>query len=133
MNNYRIKRSKSLTLCCGLTLCCVVLVAASLSGQTDTTQVPYPDGYRNWAHVKTALIQEGSPAFEHWGGFHHIYGNAKAMEGYKAGKFDDGSILVFDVLEAVSKDNVINEGKRRLIDVMVRDEERIKFPQIRIQ
>ena len=133
MNNYRSKRSKSLTLCCGLTLCCVVLVAASLSGQTDTTQVPYPDGYRNWAHVKTALIQEGSPAFGHWGRFRHIYGNAKAMEGYKAGKFDDGSILVFDVLEAVSKDNVINEGKRRLIDVMVRDEERIKFPQIRIQ
>lgn len=52
------------------------------------------------------------------------------MEGYKAG---DGSILVFDVQEAVSKDNVINEGKRRLIDVMVRDEERIKFPQIHIQ
>jgi len=74
MNNYRIKRSKSLTLC----------------------------------------------------GFHHIYGNAKAMEGYKAGKFDDGSILVFDVLEAVSRDNVINEGKRRLIDVMVKDAQKFK-------
>jgi len=49
MNNYRIKRLKSWTLCCGLTLCCVELVAASLSGQTDTTQVMYPDGYRNWA------------------------------------------------------------------------------------
>jgi hypothetical protein len=36
-----------------------VLVAASLSGQTDTTQLPYPDGYRFWAHVKAAFIQEG--------------------------------------------------------------------------
>ena len=122
MNNYSIKRSKSLTLCCGLTLCCVVLVAASLSGQTDTTQVPYPDGYRNWAHVKTALIQEGSPAFEHWGGFHHIYGNAKAMDGYKAGKFDDGFI---DNLHSGNTGSIGEPGKK--------PEERIKFPQIHIQ
>jgi len=70
MNNYRIKRSKSLTLC----------------------------------------------------GFHHIYGNAKAMEGYKAGKFDDGFI---DNLHSGNTGSIGEPGKK--------PEERIKFPQIRIQ
>ena len=112
----------------GLILCCGCFVIAAASGFTGSAseEVPYPEGYRNWTHVKSALIEKGSPAFSHWGGFHHIYGNAKAMEGYQTGKFPDGSVLVFDVLEAVSKDNVLSEGNRRLIDVMVRDVNRFK-------
>jgi hypothetical protein len=117
---------RNLVLTSGLILSCFTLIAATWFTSTDGGDVPYPEGYRSWAHVKTALIQKGNPAFPHWGGFHHIYGNAKAIEGYKTGKFEDGSTLVFDVLEAVSRDSVINEGKRRLIDVMVRDAQRFK-------
>ena len=105
---------------------CFTIIAASFSAHRDNGNIPYPDGYRNWTHVKTALIQKGNPAFEHWGGFHHIYGNAKAIEGYKTGKFEDGSILVFDVLDASSRDSMITEGKRKLIDVMVKDAQAYK-------
>jgi hypothetical protein len=85
------------------------------------SEVPYPEGFRNWKHIKTAIIGPKSPAFEHWGGFHHIYANDKAVEGYKSNHFPDGSILVFDVLEAIQKDSDFAEGKRRIIDVMVKD------------
>ncbi|HEY4326691.1 MAG TPA: cytochrome P460 family protein [Mucilaginibacter sp.] len=122
----RIKKSRNVILTRGLTLSCFTLIAATYFRPADGNDVPYPEGYRSWAHVKTALIQKGSPAFVHWGGFHHIYGNAKAIDGYKAGKFDDGSILVFDVLEATSRDSVVSEGKRRLIDVMVKDAQKFK-------
>jgi len=84
-------------------------------------EIPYPEGYRNWKHIKTAIIGPKSPAFEHWGGFHHIYANDKAVEGYKLNNFPNGSILVFDVIEAVQKDSDFGEGKRRILDVMVKD------------
>lgn len=112
----------SLLLCCGS----FAVVAASGFRLSANEEVPYPEGFRNWTHVKSALIEKGSPAFPHWGGFHHIYGNAKAIEGYKTGKFPDGSVLVFDVIAAASKDSVVSEGSRRLIDVMVRDAGRFK-------
>lgn len=86
-----------------------------------TALVPYPEGYPQWTHVKTAVIQPGHLAFDHFGGYHHIYANPLAMEGYKTGHFKNGAVLVFDVLEAVEKDNLLIEGNRRLVDVMVRD------------
>jgi hypothetical protein len=49
----------------------------------STKEVPYPEGYREWKHIKTAIIGPKSPAFEHFGSFHRIYANAKAVEGYK--------------------------------------------------
>jgi hypothetical protein len=116
-----IKKPGKMILTYSLILCCVILIASGYIKPAGRSEVPYPEGFRNWTHVKTALIQKGSPAFEHWGGFHHIYANAEAVGGYKTGKFSDGSIIVFDVLEAISKDSIISEGKRRLIDVMIKD------------
>jgi hypothetical protein len=100
-----------------------ILVALFSSTQLllPPNEVPYPEGFRNWKHVKTAIIGPQSPAFAHWGGFHHIYANDKAVEGYKSNHFPNGSILVFDVLEAIQKDSDFGEGKRRKIDVMVKD------------
>ena len=112
----------SLVLCC----CSFGIIAVSSFKPSATEEVPYPEGFRGWTHVKSALIEKGNPAFSHWGGFHHIYANEKAVEGYKTGKFPDGSVLVFDVVEAMSKDSLVWEGNRRLIDVMVRDADRFK-------
>jgi len=85
--------------------------------QPDGT-IEYPEGYRSWTHVKTAIA--GAYMGSH-SGFHHIYANDKAMVGYRTGKFPDGSILVFDVLESEVKENGdVLEGKRKLVDVMVR-------------
>lgn len=106
--------------------CCIAIVAASGFTLYANEEVPYPEGYRSWMHVKSMLIEKGNPAYLHWGGFHHIYGNAKAIEGYKTGKFPNGSMIVFDVIEATSKDSLVLEGNRKLIDVMVRDIDRFK-------
>lgn len=83
--------------------------------------VPYPDGYRDWRHVKTMTIEPGHPLFGAFGGIHHLYANRKAMTGYKAGKFPDGSVIVFDLLEAKSADNAVTEGTRKVVGVMHKD------------
>ena len=97
----------------------VVLLAAF--NTPDPHEVPYPANYRQWTHIKTGVIEKGNLAFEHFGGFHHIYANAIALRGYESGRFNDGAILVFDVLEAEEKNNSLTEGRRRIIDVMVKD------------
>ena len=84
-------------------------------------EVPYPSNYRQWVHVKTAVIEQGSPAFNHFGGFHHIYANTIALKGYESGRFENGAVIVFDVLEAEEKNNTLTEGRRKIVDVMVRD------------
>jgi hypothetical protein len=121
-----IKLRKTYLFSLMLCSCSFAIIAASSFTHSPSEEVPYPEGFRSWTHVKSALIEKGNPAFSHWGGFHHIYGNTKAIEGYKTGKFPDGSVLVFDVLEGVSKDSLVLEGNRKLIDVMVRDADRFK-------
>jgi cytochrome P460 len=86
--------------------------------------VPYPTGYREWVHIRSALVGPQSPSFKTSGGIHHIYANEKAMEGYRTGKFPDGSIVVGDFLETIEntpQPGITIEGPRRRIDVMVKD------------
>jgi cytochrome P460 len=87
-------------------------------------EVPYPVGYRRWTHVKAALIGPQSPAFESFGGLHHIYANEKAMEGYRDGRFPDGSVLVFELLETRENAGVTTEGPRKRVGVMVKESKR---------
>jgi hypothetical protein len=100
-----------------------LIVVMIYSFTTTETKLPenilIPEGYRNWTHVKTAV---NNPSFAAHSGFHHIYANPKAIDGYKTGKFADGSIIVFDVLQSVpQKNGDIYEGKRKLIDIMVKN------------
>jgi hypothetical protein len=106
-----------------LTATCVVTFCISLRAKPDD-EVPYPVGYRLWKHVKTALIGPQSPAFESFGGLHHIYANEKAMEGYRTGRFPDGSVLVFELLETQESAGVTTEGARKRVGVMVKDSKR---------
>ena len=46
------------------------------------------------------------------------------MDGYDAGRFKDGSVLVFDLLETKDNAGITAEGPRRFIDVMRRDSQR---------
>lgn len=97
-----------------------LLAASSLASAADP-QVAYPDGYRDWHHVKGMVIEDGHPLFAAFGGIHHLYANTKAMQGYKAGVFPDGSVIVFDLLEAKSADHAITEGARKVVGVMHKD------------
>ena len=90
-------------------------------------QVPYPEGYRLWVHVRSGLTGPESPDFKNTGGLHHIYANDKAlptMEGYQAGRFPDGAIIVYDLLEAQTKEGITAEGRRRYLVVMHKDSKR---------
>ncbi len=100
------------------------LAAAALALAADAGQVPYPEGYRDWTHVKSMVIREGHPLYASFGGLHHLYANKQALQGYKAGKFPDGAVIVFDLLEAVDADNATNEGARKVLGVMVKDGKR---------
>ena len=106
-----------------LAVTCIMTWSFSLWAKPGDA-VPYPAGYRLWSHVKAALIGPQSPAFENSGGIHHIYANEKAMEGYRIGKFPDGSVIVADFLETRENAGVTTEGPRRRIDVMVKDSKR---------
>lgn len=87
--------------------------------------VPYPEGYREWIHVKSEIIGPESPIYQKYGGIHHIYANPKAVEGLANGNFPDGAVFVFDQLELKAKGGgVTAEGSRRFIDVMHKDDKR---------
>jgi hypothetical protein len=103
----------------------VVLLAAAAAPAADSPEVPYPSGYRAWQHVKTMTINAGHPLYDAFGGTHHLYANAKALQGYRsAKKFPEGSVIVFDLLEAKSADNAVTEGERKVVGVMVKSSKR---------
>jgi len=112
-----------IVLIAAIVLVIVPVLNPSFSEESNAV-VPYPVNYRSWVHVKTAIIGPESPAYATTGGFHHIYANEKAMEGYRGGKFPEGSVAVFDVLEAQENKGVTKEGPRKHIDVMVKDSQR---------
>ncbi len=93
-----------------------------LPAQPDDT-ASFPKEFRKWAHVKTVLVGPQSNAFATEGGIHHIYANDKAIEGYETGKFPDGSVIVYDLLETKEVAGNTIEGLTRRIDVMVRQSE----------
>jgi hypothetical protein len=97
-----------------------LVIAVSLLAAEDA-RVPYPEGYRDWQHVKSMVIEQGHPLYQSFGGIHHLYANDGAMQGYRDGKFPDGAVIVFDLLEAVAADNAITEGKRKVVGVMHKD------------
>ena len=86
--------------------------------------VAYPEGYRNWNHVKSAVISPSHRNFANTGGFQHIYANSEAMVGYRTRAFPEGSIIVFDWLTMSDKQGAFEEGSRRQVDVMVKDAQR---------
>ncbi len=86
--------------------------------------VEYPDGYRGWTHIKSMVLHTGHPLENPFKGIHHIYGNGKAVVGTQTGKFKEGSVLVFDLLEYQTQDNASTEGNRVLVGVMVKDSKR---------
>jgi hypothetical protein len=107
----------------------VAVLAAALgfaAHSKEGAKVKYPEGYRSWPHVKSMVIQEGHPLFEAFGGIHHVYANEKALRALRdgKGKYPDGAVFVFDLLEATSADGAIAEGPRKVVGVMQRDAKR---------
>jgi hypothetical protein len=102
----------------------LALAGAFATAIAAEPQVIYPEGYRAWRHVKSMVIETGHPLYASFGGIHHIYANSLALEGYRTGRFPDGSVIVFDLLEALRGDNAVTEGGRKVLGVMQKDSRR---------
>ncbi len=99
----------------------LTLAIALAAGPALAQEVPYPNGYRDWHHAKTMVINPGHPLYDAFGGIHHLYANKRALEGYAKGKFPDGAVIVFDLLEVKVADNAVTEGPRKVVGVMHKD------------
>lgn len=103
-----------------LVLAATLSMAAPLYA-ADPPPVPYPEGYRQWTHVKSMVINPGHALHAAFGGIHHLYANKMAEQGYMTGKFADGSVIAFDLLEANAADNTVQGGARKVLGVMHKD------------
>lgn len=101
--------------------------AAAQKAAATAGKVAYPAGYRNWVHVKSmAILDSKHPLFGSFGGLHHIYVNPprRGLAAMKAGAgrhFPDGTVIVFDLLEAKQEGGALTEGKRKLLGVIVKN------------
>jgi hypothetical protein len=102
----------------------IAVGVAAAAASAAAPPVPYPNGYRQWTHVKSMVIEPGHALYDAFGGLHHIYANAAAIDGYRRGRHADGAVIVFDLLEAKSADHAIVEGARKVVGVMLKDSKR---------
>lgn len=102
----------------------LVLAACTLVATAATPRsVAYPEGFRQWTHVKSmAITGKDHALFSSFGGLHHVYVNAAGRAALIAGKpLPDGTVLAFDLLEAREDGGTIQEGARKFTGVMQRD------------
>ena len=103
----------------------VVAIGAVAAGKAP--DVPFPDGYRSWRHVKSTVVGPEHKSYAAEGGkIYHFYANAQAVDGYESGKFPNGSVLVRETLRTLPGEGdskgVLQEGERKALDVMVKDD-----------
>ena len=102
--------------------CSLSTVLLTTSGITTAAEsIDYPQGYRGWTHVKSMVLHPGHPLENPFKGIHHVYANQDGVTGIRTGRFKDGSVLVFDLLEFVTREKASTEGERVLLGVMVKD------------
>jgi len=108
-------------------LIAALLMAAGAIQAGDQPDVPYPTGFRSWQHVKSAMVGPEHKSFPNRGGFHHFYANNIAMEGYRTGKFPNGSVIVDEGVSTKEGEGgakgIELEGERRSVDVMVKNDQ----------
>jgi len=103
-----------------------LLTSAFLVRAQSTPEVPYPDTFRSWQHVRSIVIGPQHKTFALRGGIHHYYANTLAVDGYRTGTFPNGSVIVDEgVLTKDGEGQAIGitlEGDRRGLDVMVKND-----------
>ena len=90
----------------------------------DTSQIPFPEGYRDWHHHHSTVNLDGhEPAGNV--GIQHVYVDAAALEGLKTGKFAKGATFAVDRFAYSADDNhSLSQAARKVVAVMVKDDER---------
>ncbi len=103
-----------------LSMAAAILVSGFVVFAEGGGNVPYPVDYRKWAVTRSFV----APPDSRNAGFHHYYGNEKALEGFTTGKFPDGSVIVDERLEVEQRGGGSFEGKRISVAVMRKDSRR---------
>ncbi|MBX2799309.1 MAG: cytochrome P460 family protein [Myxococcales bacterium] len=105
-----------------LVISSMVLTGCGSAG-AGTADVPYPEGYRSWTHVKSMWIGPDHALADPFAGMHHVYVDATGERALRKGRaLPDGSVLAFDLLHAtLADDGSIAEGERKLLGVMRKD------------
>jgi hypothetical protein len=98
-------------------LAVLVCFAAATAPSTAKEPVAYPEGFRKWSHVHSAIVGPGGGR----PGMYHIYANEAAMRGYATGHFPNGAAIAFDLFDYKVENNVTTQTTRKLVDVMVKD------------
>lgn len=95
------------------------VIASTVIAADKSPEVRFPADYRSWLHVKSEFVTEA-------GKIYHFYSNPQAVDGYRAGKFPNGAILVRETLRTVAgegpSNGMLNEGERVALDVMIKDD-----------
>ena len=104
-----------------------IVTAAVAIAAAGSAPVPFPDGYRSWRHVKSVVVgPEHKSAAGQGAKIFQFYANPQAIEGYRAGKFPNGSVIVRETLRAVAGEGeskgMLNEGEHTALDVMRKDD-----------
>lgn len=90
----------------------------------QSAEIPFPNSYREWYHVKSRINQEGHSVAGNVG-FQHIYANPLALAGLKSGSYANGATFALDRLNYTqAEDQITREGDRKVLVVMVKDEAR---------
>jgi hypothetical protein len=111
----------------GLVVVWTLTIAATASQPTPAPPVQFPHEYRSWQHVRTIVVGPEHRSFASRGGIHHYYANTQAVEGYRTGRFPNGSIIVDEGV--LTEDGtgqakgMVMEGHRRSLDVMVKNDQ----------
>ena len=82
---------------------CAALIFELRGDEPSQTQVAYPAGYRQWVHVKSGVMGAEFP-METERGIHHVYANPAALAGFESGTFEDGSVVVYDLVSLSDKE-----------------------------
>lgn len=95
---------------------------ASAWAEDGERLLAYPEGYRDWRHMKTEFWGEDHALYDAVGGLHHIYANDMAVEGFRRGAYEDGAAFAFDLFAVSEEAGAMTESERRAVFIMVRDE-----------
>lgn len=111
----------------------VLLLAdgAAAEGSPGLPEVPYPEGYRRWMHLASAVTPpkkdaaashpEAEKIAAPHGLIHHIYANDKALDGLRTGSFPEGAVFIADWFVLEKSPGGLAQGARKSINVMVKD------------
>ena len=105
----------------------LLVIASAVIAAEKSPEVSFPADYRSWLHVKSEVVGPEAKSFAAEGGkMYHFYANPQALEGYRTGHFQDGSVLVRETLRTVDgqgdSKGILTEGERSALDVMIKDD-----------